>query len=83
MNSTETDQIVQRLIQRSPVLLKIGSINRHHEDGPDFALYSIGCLPCRTEWIHLSFVQGQEEAWERDAKVKLDQHLARFHKGEV
>jgi hypothetical protein len=50
------------------------------EDGPQFAF---GCQPCRTQWIRLTFEQGKEETWESEAKARLDQHLARFHKGET
>jgi len=80
MSAKQTqNQIVARLIQTAPIELSLGSVNRHEEDGPDFALYQLGCKPCKTQWIHLSFVQGQEATWESDAKEKLDQHLTQHH----
>jgi hypothetical protein len=83
MSAKQTqNQIVARLIQTAPIELSVGSVTRHEEDGPDFAFYMIGCKPCMDKWIRLSFVQGQEEAWESEAQGKLNQHLAQFHKEE-
>lgn len=73
------DQIVAKLIQTAPIELSLGSVNRHEEEGPEFAFYQLGCKPCRNQWIRLSFVQGQEATWESEAKGKLDQHLAQYH----
>ncbi len=73
------DQIVARLIQTAPVELKVGAIDRKETNGPDLAFFNIGCVPCKTRWIPILFVQGQESNWEREAQARLQQHLTQFH----
>jgi hypothetical protein len=78
------EQIIRKLIQSAPVELKADSPIRHHEEGPAFAVYQIGCIDCQRQmkanWIQVRFVQGEEEKWESDAQARLDQHLTQFHK---
>ncbi len=83
MSAAQTqDRIVQNLIRSAPIELKADLPTRHHDNGPAFAFYMLGCKECKTNWIRLTFVEGQEEKWETDAQDKLVQHLAQFHKDE-
>jgi hypothetical protein len=84
MNAEQTqDRIVQSLIQSSPVPLKADPAVRQATNGPALAFYMIGCRDCqqnmKSNWIRLSFTQGEEEKWESEAKERLAQHLAQFH----
>lgn len=77
------ERIIQNLIQSSPIPLKSDPAIRQKTNGPDLAFYMLCCKECKTNWVRISFTQGQEETWETEAQSRLDQHLVQFHKGEA